>query len=123
MRCLLLKIGEVKNAIATYEQIDSFYGMIPCNKGRIKGRNIMKPKLKVLIFTILEIILMIITYSCIEFGYSVYFGDTLSGMYEYGLPLVFLAWIPLAIGIFLIPSNLILIFLIVRNIIFSIKSC
>ncbi len=83
----------------------------------------MKPKLKVLIFTILEIILMIITYSCIEFGYSVYFGDTLSGMYEYGLPLVFLAWIPLAIGIFLIPSNLILIFLIVRNIIFSIKSC
>ncbi|WP_339101905.1 hypothetical protein [Candidatus Enterococcus clewellii] len=60
-----------------------------------------------------------LTYGLISFGYSIYWGGALAGTYEYGLPLLFVGWIPLVIGIGLIPVTIVWLVLIIRKIIKS----
>lgn len=61
------------------------------------------------------LILILITNGLISFGYDIYWGDALAGTYEYGFPLLFIGWIPLVIGIGLIPVDLVLGFFVIRR--------
>ncbi|MBP1045925.1 hypothetical protein I6N96_06495 [Enterococcus sp. BWM-S5] len=60
------------------------------------------------------LILVMLTFSLLDYGYGIYWGGALAGTYEYGLPLLFFGWIPLLIGIGLIPVDIVLLVMIIR---------
>lgn len=74
----------------------------------------MKIKWKLCVAIVVEVLLLIITWQCVDIGWSVYFGDALKGTYEYGIGLLLFAWIPGLVGLALIPVNVLVVVMIVR---------